>query len=154
MINPHSNPFIRDSLMEMRQLQERDRVVYYHPQELECTKSGCGHDSATNSKKKIDCTNCDARGYVTTWATQIIVARVVKPEALAFSFEDHAILAETADLILFIRKEDKDTLDRIKENERAYLQVDAVNYRPSTITAVGVTGLDEYRVSCQTYKPR
>ena len=155
MFNFNSSPLIRDTLNAMTQLQQRCRVLAYYPTtETECTETGCGHDAVMNSRKKPDCTVCDARGYITTWTTQHINGRVVRPEQISFDFRENAVVVETADLNLYISITDLDTIKRIKGNERAYLLVEGEYYRPYEITAMGVTGLDEYLVSCSKHKPR
>jgi len=138
----------------MRGLQARDRIVMYWPTETECTQPGCGHDSVTNAKKKIDCTVCDDRGYITTWSTQLLTARVVRPETLSYNIKVGTIVAETADLVLFVDRFEKDTISRMVVEERSYLEVDGITYRPTTTNPIGVTGSDEFRIDCTTYSPR
>lgn len=145
---------ISDALRQMKQFQQRDRIVAYYPTEVECTEPGCGHDSVLDSKKKIDCPVCDAYGYVTTWTTQILVARAVKPNPLSFSMEaGGSIVAETADLVLYIGQHDVATVARIRTEERAYFDIDGITYRPTSITPIGVGNVAEYRVECSIYKP-
>ena len=153
MIGPLSNPLIRETLAQMRGLQKRDRVTAYWPSETECTQPGCGHDSLTNSKKKIDCTVCDARGYITTWSTQILIARVVRPETLSYNIEGGTMVAETADLVLYMDLSNKETIDEMIAEERSYLTVDWITYRPTTSNPIGVTGSDELRIECATHSP-
>jgi hypothetical protein len=146
---------ISDALRQMKQFYQRDRIVAYYPSsEVECTEPGCGHDAVLDAKKKIDCAVCDARGYITTWTTQILVARVVKPNPLSFSMEaGGSIVAETADLVLYIGQHDVATVTRIRTEERAYFDIDGTTYRPDTVTPIGVGNVAEYRVECTTYKP-
>ena len=149
------SPFVvDDALRQMKQFYRVDRIVAYYPSETECVVVGCGHDSVLDSKKKIDCAVCDARGYITTWATQILVARAVRPNPLSFSMEaGGSIVAETADLVLYIGQHDYATVARIRTEERAYFDIDGISYRPTSITPIAVGSISEYRVECSTYKP-
>jgi len=154
MFNFNSSPFVNEALVAMRQLQQRHRIVVYIPSESECTASGCGHDSFTNSKKRIDCTTCDARGYITTWTIRHLVGRVIQPDPLTFDFRNEFAIAETADLVIFVDKNEQETIERIRQEERAYFDIDGIKYRPTSMTPIGVAGYHELRVECSTYKSR
>ena len=154
MFNFNSTPTISDALRAVRQVQERDRIVVYIPSETECTEPGCGHDAVTNSKKKTDCLECDARGYVTTWTIRHLMGRVIQPEPLEFDFRNEFAAIETADLVIYIEKHDEDTVKRVRQDERAYFEIDGFQYRPTTITPIGVAGYHELRVDCSKYEPR
>ena len=144
---------VSDALRQMKQFYQRDRIVAYYPSETECTVAGCGHDTITNSKRKIGCRACDERGYVTTWSTQTLVVRAVRPEPLTFSFRDNILVAETADLILYVDATNRTTIEYIRAEARAYLSIDNIDYRPTAITPIGVGNVAEYRVECAIYTP-
>lgn len=147
MFQPYDRIQNQKTLLELSAGYRRSGVTVHLPTETECSEIGCGHDTFTDSKKKVDCVVCNPRGYVVTWNTQTIYCRIRWTDPLRFTVQIAAGI-ELADLNLYIRKSDYEAVKSVLDSPSAYMTVDGQRVRPTAIQPEGVGGVDEFQCRC------
>lgn len=130
-----------------------NRVVVHYAEETDCTATGCGFDSFTQSAKKIDCPTCKGTGKIITWKKQALRARVVWANAgLRYLFPVPGV--EIGDCVLTVTKHDIHIVEETMQNERSYIVVDELKVKPTNITPNVLPGIDGgYFVNCNLTTP-
>jgi hypothetical protein len=60
---------------------------------------------------------------------------------------------EVGDYMLMFRREDKEQVDRVIEQKRAYMVADGERLRPVTVTYTGLSQSDECMAHCKKFDP-
>lgn len=147
MWNPRDRLLNRETMQEIGAGYRRSGVTLHLPLEGECNQEGCGHDTLSDSKKRIDCPACNERGYIVTWNVQTIYCRVRWIDPLRYTVQIAAGV-EMADLLLHIRETDYGAVQNILHEQDAYIMVDGYRVRPTAMQPEGVGGIDGWQCRC------
>ena len=138
---------------DMRVIRGNYRTVYLlYPTETECTVCG-GVDEFTDSAYDISCANCGGVGYTLSWATWQIAARIKQIDLVQLQAAGIPPGIEMGDVELYVSRDTKAFIEKIREESRAYVYFDGQRFRPETITADGVGTADEWRIELNRYNP-
>jgi len=138
---------------DMRVIRGNYRTVYLlYPTETECTVCG-GVDEFTDSAYDISCATCGGVGYTLSWATWQIAARIKQIDLVQLQAAGIPPGIEIGDAELYVSRDTKAAIEKIREESRAYVYFDGQRFRPTTITADGVGTADEWRIELNRYNP-
>lgn len=142
--------FIRS---DMKVIRGNYRTVYLlYPTETECTVCG-GVDTFTDSAYDVSCATCGGVGYTLSWATWQIAARIKQIDLVQMQAAGIPTGIEIGDAELYVSRDTKAAIEKIREESRAYVYFDGQRFRPTTITADGVGTADEWRIELKRYNP-
>lgn len=138
---------------DMRMIRANYRIVYLlYPTETECTACG-GIDTFTDSAFDISCTTCNGVGYTLSWAVWQVHARIKQIDLVQMQAAGIPPGIEIGDAELYVSRESKDSVERVKEESRAYVYTEGDRFRPTNISADGVGKADEWRIELKRVNP-
>ena len=137
----------------MKVIRGNYRTVYLlYPTETECTACG-GVDTFTDSAYDVSCPTCGGVGYTLSWAPWQIAARIKQIDLVQMQVAGIPPGIEIGDVELYVSRDTKEAIEKIREESRAYVYFDGQRFRPTTITADGVGTADEWRIELKRHNP-
>ena len=136
---------IRRTMQDIR--ADFRRVYVLEATLADCT--ACGFDELSQSALDSNCTTCDGTGKTISWTVTEIRTRIKVVDFIhLMGIGSISPGIEVGDVIVYIRNNDKDTLERCDLNDASYVKIehDTSAYRVYGMTSDGVGQEDEVRV--------
>lgn len=147
MFTPMDALNMRGDMRDLRMGYRETTLVY------PTVTSGSNYEAFTDAP--YDVTGAISGQYTATYTTYRAFARVkIIKDTTLLGLNQVVPGLEVGDYLLYFRDEDKDQLDRVVNNQWAYLVVDGVTLRPWNTTLDGVGKTFDVYVHAKKYSPK
>jgi hypothetical protein len=132
---------------EIEKLNLNDRIVAYIPSYTACPD--CGFDATGRSAKDISCATCGGEGRLATWASTYLLCRVSWTDVGRPRYTGAVASTELGDATFEVGMAYKVLIERLRDEEGAYVEVDGRKLRVVSVNVNRIEGTTNVVARCE-----